>query len=464
MAQTTEKMNGARTIEIRPQPGPQEDFLNSGADIAVAGGSAGVGKTFGLCLDPTKWIGIEDFECVIFRRSAPQLTQAGGLWKTSKKLYYACGGVPREGYLDWTFPSGATIKFAHFERNRFEDDWQGAQIAVIGFDQLEAFEWDEFFFMFARNRSTCGIRPYIRATCNPDPDHWLRSFMDWWIDRDTGLPILERSGVIRWFVANSQTDVVWSDNRDDLIYALGPETKPTSFTFIPGLVTDNKILLEKDPGYLTRLEAMPWLYRQRLRWGNWNARATAGSFFKREWFEMVPAAPSIAKTVRYWDRAASAPNPKNKLQSYTAGVLMARDDKGTYYVCDVSRFQGTAGVVQQTVKNVASQDGEQVRVIFEQDPGQAGKVEAQLQVANVAGYLASINPVRESKGIRAAPFSAQCEAGNVKIVRGEWNDAYLNELDNFDGSDKCMADQVDASSGAFLTLTKTKRAGAWGRD
>jgi predicted phage terminase large subunit-like protein len=414
-------------------------------------------------MDPMKWVGIPDFECVIFRRSAPQITQAGGLWPTSKKLYHAAPGDPREGFLDWTFPSGARVKFAHFEPNRYEDDWQGAQIAMIGFDQLEAFGWDEFFFMFARNRSTCGIRPYIRATCNPDPDHWLRNFMAWWIDNETGLPIQERAGVVRWFVAHDEKNIDWTDAPQELIDKLGPDTKPTSFTFIPSLVTDNEILLKNDPGYLGRLEAMPWLYRQRLRWGNWNARATAGSFFKREWFELVAAAPANAKTVRYWDRAASAPDPKNKKQSYTAGVRMSRDPRGIYYVEDVVRFQGTAGVVQVTIKNTATQDGERVRTIFEKDPGQAGKVEAQLQVANLAGYLTGLNTVRESKGMRAAPFSAQCEGGNVKIVRGSWNDKYLHELENFDGSDKCMADQVDASSGAFVMLTAGKKeAGTWG--
>jgi phage terminase large subunit-like protein len=58
-------------------------------------------------------------------------------------------------------------------------------------------------------------------------------------------------------------------------------------------------------------------------------------------------------------------------------------------------------------------------------------------------------------------LSAQAEAGNVKLVRGPWNDEYLNELQNFDGSDGCVADQVDASSGAFHMLTNFKRAGVW---
>lgn len=450
-------------IEIKPQEGPQEQFLLSEADIAVAGGSAGGGKSFALDMDPLRYIWVPDFEAVLFRRTYGQLTQAGGLWQTSKKLYYWHGGYPRETDLDWTFPSNARIKFAHFEKTSYEKQWQGAQICMMGFDQLEEFSWEEFSFMWARNRSTCGVRPYIRGTCNPDPDHWLRTMMDWWIDKDTGVPIPERSGVIRWFVGEDPWHMEWADTREELIARLGPNTKPTSFTFIPSLVTDNPKLLERDPDYLTRLEGMQRVQRERLRWGNWNARASAGSFFRHEWFEVVPAAPADARRVRYWDRAASAADPKNKNQSFTAGVRMSRAPNGIYYIEDVCRFKGTAGTVQTTIKNTASQDGPNVRVVFERDPGQAGKVEVQMQVANVAGYLTGINTARESKGKRAEPFSAQCEAGNVKIVRGEWNRAYLDELVNFDGTDKRVCDQVDASSGAFVMLTTAKQAGTWGR-
>lgn len=109
--------------------------------------------------------------------------------------------------------------------------------------------------------------------------------------------------------------------------------------------------------------------------------------------------------------------------------------------------------VESTVRNTASQDGRAVIVGIEQDPGQAGKAEAQYQIRNLAGFTAKINIAREAKGVRARPFSAQCEAGNVKIVRGAWNDAYLRELENFDGTTNCVADQVDASSGAFAMLT-----------
>ena len=78
--------------------------------------------------------------------------------------------------------------------------WQGAQITLICFDELTHFSAHQFFYMVSRNRSTCGVRPYIRATCNPDADSWVADFLTWWIDPESGLPIPERAGVLRYFV------------------------------------------------------------------------------------------------------------------------------------------------------------------------------------------------------------------------------------------------------------------------
>ena len=79
-------------------------------------------------------------------------------------------------------------------------DWQGAQITLICFDELTHFSAHQFFYMVSRNRSTCGVRPYIRATCNPDADSWVADLLAWWIDQETGLPIRERAGVVRYYI------------------------------------------------------------------------------------------------------------------------------------------------------------------------------------------------------------------------------------------------------------------------
>jgi hypothetical protein len=74
-------------IELRPQPGPQEMFLSTPADIAVYGGAAGGGKSFGILLEGARHTPNKDFGGVIFRRTSPMITNEGGLWDESNKIY-----------------------------------------------------------------------------------------------------------------------------------------------------------------------------------------------------------------------------------------------------------------------------------------------------------------------------------------------------------------------------------------
>lgn len=446
--------------EMGPQEGPQDQFLKTGADIAIFGGQAGGGKTWALLVEPLRNVDVPGYGAVIFRREYTQIRAEGGMWDMACDMYYNWLGVPRENYLDWRFPSGAKIRFAHMQHENDRFSWDGSQIPLICFDQLESFTWKQFIYMLSRNRSMCGVQPLVRATCNPDPDHFLRSFLRWWIDDDTGLAIKERSGIIRWFV-NINNEVHWADTPEELKKQFGDDCDPKSCTFIPSSIYDNKILLKRNPGYIANLKALSLIDRGRLLEGNWNIRESAGMFFQRAWFEIVGAAPADAERIRYWDRAATDASVAKGKGSHTAGLLMSKSrSTGVFYVEDVERFQGTPLVVKKTIKNVATQDGVAVRVGIEQDPAQAGKAEAEDHVRNLAGYDAKINTVHEKKGIRAKPLSSQAEAGNVKIVRGSWNEAFLNEMQNFDGSDSCTSDQVDAASGAFHLLTNIRRAGA----
>lgn len=462
VAPTTEK--AWHGCEIGPQEGPQDQFLKTGADIAIFGGQAGGGKTWALLAETIRNVDVPGFGAVIFRRDYTQIRAEGGLWDMAMEMYPEWLGIPRENYLDWRFPSGARIRFAHMQHENDRFSWDGSQIPLICFDQLESFTWKQFIYMLSRNRSMCGIPPYIRATCNPDPDHFLRSFLKWWIDDDTGLAIEERSGVIRWFV-NISNEVHWADTPEELENQFGDDCDPKSCTFIPSSIYDNKILLERNPGYIANLKALSLIDRGRLLEGNWNVRESAGMFFQRAWFEIVDAAPADAERIRYWDRAATDEAVAKGRGSHTAGVRMTKcRSTGVCYIEDVERFQKSPLGVRQTIKNIATQDGVAVRVGIERDPAQAGKAEAEDQVRNLAGFDVSVNTVREAKGVRARPLSAQCEAGNVKLVRGDWNEAFLNELQNFDGSDKCVSDQVDASSGAFHLLNIVRpRAGVWGK-
>ena len=114
----------------------------------------------------------KNFNALIFRRDYNQVTSPGGLWDSSKKIYsYVKGCYPlKTPKLHWTFPSGASVNFAHLGSDEDCLSWQGSQITMLGFDELTHFSEYQFFYMLSRNRTDSGISPYIRATCNPDAD------------------------------------------------------------------------------------------------------------------------------------------------------------------------------------------------------------------------------------------------------------------------------------------------------
>src|SRR5258708_2599310 len=169
---------------IAAQPGPQTEFLRSPADICIYGGAAGGGKTAGLILEPLRHVGrVANFTAVFFRRTMPQITNPGALWDESLNFYPQLGGAPHVRMREWRWPRGGKIKFSHLQFETTVYDWQGAQITLICFDELTHFSAHQFFYMVSRNRSTCGVRPYIRATCNPDSESWIADFLSWWIDR-----------------------------------------------------------------------------------------------------------------------------------------------------------------------------------------------------------------------------------------------------------------------------------------
>ena len=126
--------------------------------------------------------------------------------------------------------------------------------------------------MLSRNRSTCGVRPYVRATTNPDADSWVAQLIAWWIDPDSGYPIPERSGVVRWFARVADV-VQWGESPQALQreHGVAPEDCK-SLTFIAASVFDNQVLLKSDPGYLANLKAMALVERERLLGGNWKIR------------------------------------------------------------------------------------------------------------------------------------------------------------------------------------------------
>jgi predicted phage terminase large subunit-like protein len=183
----------------------------------------------------------------------------------------------------------------------------------------------------------------------------------------------------------------------------------------------------------------------------------AGGMFQRDWFtQFVDASPAPARRVRYWDRAATAGGG-----CYTCGVLLARTDDARYYVENIVRGQWSSRQRDQVMLQTAQADrakyGElQPYIFIEREGGSSGKDSVCATAQLFDGFPISSDLPTGSKEARAEPFAAQCEAGNVFLVRGPWNEEYIEELCLFPMG--TYSDQVDASSGAHNRLAQ----GAYG--
>ena len=442
-------------INYRPQEGPQEVFLSSPADIVVYGGSAGGGKTYALLLECLRHIDNPGFGAVFFRRNMTQISNEGGLWDTAVKMYSPLGvEYKRSPKPMFVFPSGAKISFSHLQLEKDVHAYQGAQICLICFDELTHFSESQFFYMLSRNRSVCGVKPYIRATCNPDADSWVADFIEWWIDQETGYPIPGRSGALRWFLRIDGV-IHWADNPTELAEEFSvPESMCKSVTFVASSIYDNKELLRIDPGYLASLNALPTVEKERLLRGNWKIRPAAGLYFPYDKVQIVEKVPSkIISVARAWDLAATEITAENKSPDRTAGALCARLKDGRYIFLDVQRKAMNPANVRALIRNTAQIDREQwhcMKVLIPQDPGQAGKEQAKSYTRELAGFKVETKTVSGNKVVRAEPLSAQWQAGNVLLLRGAWNDEFLKEMEGF--PDALHDDQVDAAGDAFKAV------------
>jgi len=445
---------------LKPQKGPQEKFLATSADIAIYGGAAGGGKTYALLLEPLRHMNVDGYTATIFRKNATQITIDGGLLDESMQIYgllrsavYKASPKPH-----WTFNGKARVSFMHIDGDRDLPKWQGSQICYLGFDELCHFSETQFFYMLSRNRSTCGVKPCIRATCNPDVDSWVAKFIAWWIDQDTGYPIPDRSGKIRWFFRDAEK-LTWADSVEELTEILkdNPDFKPEfckSVTFIASNIYDNKILLERNPSYLANLHGLGIVEKERLLRGNWKIRPAAGFYFKRSKVgEMLNAVPTdVVRWVRAWDLAATIPS-ENKESACTAGVLMGKRKDGRTVIADVINVRENSADVRRLIRNTAVSDNAlygNVTVRLPQDPGQAGKDQVQSFVRLLGGFHVITMPETGDKITRAEPFSSQWLAGNVDVMTAEWNDEYFRQLENFPVM--ALKDMVDASANAYAEL------------
>lgn len=181
-----------------------------------------------------------------------------------------------------------------------------------------------------------------------------------------------------------------------------------------------------------------------------------GSTFKKDDFEIIDAVPhGYWEWVRGWDLAGSD-GAKNPGAAYTVGVKLGRHSSGLFLITDVVRGQWAEGVVETKIKNTATHDGAPVLIDLPQDPGSSGKTVVRHLVKKLEGFTVVWGPETGSKELRATPVASQAQVGNIKLLRGPWNAAFLDEISHFPKG--TYKDQVDALSRAFARLVKTQTA------
>lgn len=172
-----------------------------------------------------------------------------------------------------------------------------------------------------------------------------------------------------------------------------------------------------------------------------------GAMFE-EWekIKIVHAHPRIIKMVRYWDKAGS-----QGAGAFTAGVLMALCEDGLYYILDVFRRQLGATKREEAIRQTAEMDGLRVTVWIEQEPGSGGKESAESTInTTLVGFSCYSERPTGDKVFRAEPLAVQVAAGNIRMLKGDWNKPFLDEVKKFPASK--YKDQVDSASGAFNKL------------
>jgi len=424
-----EELTTPRTTKYIPHaPTPKQTaFLLLDNKEAFYGGAAGGGKSDALLMAALQYVDIRGYRALLLRRTFQDLSLPGALMDRMKEWMSPWIWRKEVTWIEkektFLFPSGATITFGYLESENDKYRYQSAEFQFIGFDELTQFTETQYTYMFSRLRRLAHAKDVplrMRSASNPD---------------GTGL---------EWV---KQRFIVEGLNKGRI--------------FIPASLDDNPYLDQEQ--YEESLAELDPITRERLRHGNWEVRET-GKLFNRDWFSTIQwhELPAYMRKVRYWDLAASDEPKANQKQTdpdYTASVLLG-EWRGMYYILDVKRFRMTPEATELKILQTAQQDGFDVPIWFEEEPGSAGKHLIDYYARNVLkGYTVRGNRETGSKALRANPVSSAAERGYVKLLEAPWNSTLLDELVMFPTKDY-HDDQVDALSGAFRMLKTSEHLDA----
>jgi predicted phage terminase large subunit-like protein len=384
----------------------QRAFLLLTCQEAMYGGAAGGGKSDALLMAALQYVDCPGYAALLLRRSYADLEKPGALIPRSHDWLDPTDAHWNGFSKKWTFPSGAVIDFGYLDNDKDKENYRSAEYQFIGFDELTQFMEPWYRYLFSRKRRLkmqSNIPTRVRSATNPGGigHEWVRQ---------------------RFIIE-------------------GPDH---GRVFIPAKLEDNPSLDQQE--YEASLKELDPITYAQLRHGDWSVRPP-GVFFKRHWFEILDEEPAGLRWIRSWDLAAT----KTQTSAFTAGARVALRD-GVLYIANISRSRGDPGETERLVKQTAELDGKGVHIWIEQEPGSGGvNTLFRYQRSVLLGYAVSPFLPKHDKLTRASPLSSMARAGNVKLIRGPWINAFLDEADGFPEGFK---DQVDACSAAQTILTQ----------
>ena len=439
-------------------------MLNAPEDLILAGGSAGSGKSTMMLLRFLKHIHDPNYRGVVIRETSTQLTQAGGLVDEAKQIYERFGATWRMlPNIECRFPSGASIQFKVVARDEDLSNYQGLQASGVTWDEGAHQNLKRILYLFSRLRSKAKVHHSMMITCNPEYGSFLLPWVEPYLDAE-GSPIRD-DGTIwarpRWWCVYQNT-IKTAETKEELLEQY-PNVTPKTYRFIAANCEDNPVLLKRQPDYVSNLLNLPRVDMLRLYVGNWYAKPSVGSYFKREWCEMIDHLPNepIVAACRGIDLAgtevAEGTNP-----DWTASVLVIKYRSG-YVIADAFRCRK---LIHEVIHNFVRLDREDSEMgirtthILPCDTGAGGKIAHKYLSSDLVSQGLIVRPEivsgTKSKLTRAQPFLSLASNGHVKVLKDHnWNDDFFNELEDFqDGNRNQKDDQWDAVATAFNFLIK----------
>lgn len=377
---------------------------------AFYGGAAGPGKSDALLMGGLQYAEHPNYRAMLFRQSYADLCLPGALMDRAWDWLKGTGAKWDNETHTYFFHTGASLGFGYCENEGDEDRYQGMEVDYIGIDELTQWREKQYRYLFSRIRRLVGstIPPRMRSASNPGGKGH-----DW---------------VKARFIVDANT----------------VEGRAT----IRALLSDNPSL--DRVSYLKSLAHLEPVTRERLERGDWEARESGG-VFKREWFGIAAGfPPEWCHRIRYWDMAATQGGG-----DWTPGVRMAIDPAGRFVIEHVVRGQWAPGSRDVVIAQTADSDPAGTVVGWEEEGGSAGKSVTVDLGRKLRRFSLFADHKTGQKVVRWGPLASQAELGNVLIVPGSWNEAFLDEMTVVKGDDKEETDdQADAAAGAYHYLTR----------